>query len=977
MSYGTPQVPVTKYRSTIITLNDFAPSASELGMVYERLAKHIGQGVESKRSNVVYHPNVGWQLEPYQFRAHFFYERTAGQGKIQTVADGLLTVADGFEEANTFAQKSLTGVTYTGAPSQGAPMVQKRVSSSGSFNTSLAADEAAFPGPTYTDIVHFDRIALTTSNHEPTEAIKFAFYVPAAANETSGRLLSFYFCGPAGSDGALVGTGRYCVSFFGDGMAELQELGAGGVWKSRFKFQFAPAKFVRGAVHFVDIVSDAFDDGTDGYRGRYIVFYSSSQSDNWGLISTFSKVAEDAIKLSSKTLLPIYQIPRATNEPVQLAPNRVDIRRDIRAHFAITKMEYPTSGSLEDEAFSVDFEMTDLDSPFTFEWYAFTPEGTTVDAKLYDASTGVELTSTTNFVDQIGGSKDCTPNQGQRHYYVKFEITSDGSRTPTIKSWRIYRDAVIETPDVTPEEIAFRAPSGVNLPLADLLSVSIDGPSAESADESARLSLNDYTGDLADTLLYQTRIPITVETTYDAGGTNRAVLFRGYVDTADAQRKAGDKAVDYADKSWHQYDLNCVGEWKRLMDALAPKRFTWMTFDYDTLQIRPAKITRMIYLLLRWAGYPASMIDVPDLDIRLFSLSGEDFVTEQGTPVADIIAGLARDYLGGWMIFDPSAGTYGKWRLILPAQPPYNILAKFDTRHPGDGKLATHYGSYGTETSGSQTIQKTFVARGTFTKKRYPPEGNIVTVYGSGIGEAGADAGSSQGVHFTATRYNPNSANFAGLAPSDPLYPRPGPSNPDYIGHAVPIKVLDASLNTQEAVDWVCNRVFDYACVSREHWTFDAPLLLVTDANDAEQLAPRPLRFYDAVQVFDDIANGWKTFLVLRCTPSYKSDQVQMASYEVVSSSTVEKGPPAMPSLTETMNTPSRMVLKAMGFARRQALSGAAQKQFQQTSAWMALPEKQGASIQVTDTASPHFGEAMWMAGFHAAGSSINPIGPL
>lgn len=972
MSYGTPQVPVTKYRSTIITLNDFAPSASELGMVYERLAKHIGQGVESKRSNVVYHPNVGWQLRPYQFEAPSVFEKTVGQGKLQTVADGLLTVATGLEETYTFAQKSLTGVSYTGAPTQGAPMVQKRVSSSGSFNTTLAADATAFPGPTYTDIVPLDRIALTTDNHEPTEAVAFTFYVPEAANATPGRLLSFYFCGPSGSDGALVGTGRYCVCFFGDGIAEVQELGAGGVWKVRFRFQYAPAKLVRGAVHYVWIGSDAVDDGADGYTGRNIVFYSSSQADNWGLISTLSSVAADAIKLSGKSAMPIYQIPRETNEPVVLAPNRVDIRRDIRAHFAITKMEYPTSGSLEDEPWSVDFELTDTGQPFTFEWYAHTPTDTTVDAKLYDASTGTELASTTNFVDQYGGSKDCTPVAGQRHYYVKFFLTSTGDRTPTVKSWRIYRDAVIETPDVTPEEIAFRG-VGTALPKADLLSVSIDGPSAESADESAKLSLHDYTGDLADTLLYQTRIPITVETTYDAGGTNRAVLFRGYVDTADAQRKAGDKTVDYAGKSWHQYDLNCVGEWKRLMDALAPKRFAWI----DQAANKPSKITRMIYLLLRWAGYPASMIDVPDLDIRLFAMSDDDYQIEPGTPVADIVTGLARDYLGGWMIFDPSAGTYGKWRLILPAQPPYNVLAKFDTRHPGDGKLAAHYGSYGTETSGSQTIQKTFVARGTFTKKRYPPEGNIVTVYGNGVGDAASDAGSSQGIRLSATRYNPNSANFAGLDSTDPLYPRPGTTNPDYIGHAVPIQVYDPSLNTQEAVDWVCNRVFDYACVSREHWTFDAPLLLVTDASDTEQLAPRPLRFYDAVQVYDDIAADWKTFLVLRCTPTYKSDLVQMASYEVVSSSTITTGPPAMPSLTETMNTPSRMVLKAMGFARRQALSGAAQKQFQQTSAWMALPEKQGASIQVTDTASPHFGEAMWMAGFHAAGSSINPIGPL
>lgn len=166
--------------------------------------------------------------------------------------------------------------------------------------------------------------------------------------------------------------------------------------------------------------------------------------------------------------------------------------------------------------------------------------------------------------------------------------------------------------------------------------------------------------------------------------------------------------------------------------------------------------------------------------------------------------------------------------------------------------------------------------RGTLSTWTDAPEGNLVLVTGSGqLGSIGRDK-------VSAWAANPVSFDVRDLGLADPQ--GPDPDHPDYLGHMVPIYVLDPAIaggsdaeSNERAAKWVCRRVYDIACHGVRRMTFEAPLLLVTDPLDEFQSNPRPLRWYDPVYVDSTI------FLVRSCNPTYVKDGVQMATYELES----------------------------------------------------------------------------------------------
>lgn len=971
--------PLTRYRKTTVTFDDALQAVWQPPVQIDRPAEACGQTKDSKKVDVHYVNKIGWQVRAHQADYGKVHESAVAQAGTLSAASGAILKASGFTESDYQRRSGLTGVTYNpDVPTTGRPGLQKNVPAGtdwddASFN--LSADQTAFPGPTYSDAAcEMDRVVVTTDPHLPTEQVHFWFEMPASSIAGYGSLVQFYFNGPAGSDAELKGKGNYCLRLRGDGLAKLFEYGTDPdddtsfLWAERFAFVYEPSNHLSAfKTYHVTVVSDSVQTPSGAYKGSKIVF-STLGIANRSIVPALADAAASAIKVGSKvpgSELPVYYPPKVTDEATELIAARVDVRRDLRAVFHVMKSTFPETGQLTDGVFSLDFFPTD-DTSFTFEWYSATDDlaGATIDAKLFDAETGVELPGSLNFTDQYGGSKTYTPTDRQRYYYVQVDFATAGFFTPTFFGWRLFRDPVVGIWDSTGHTTTVDDSRGSppSLPKAQVSSVSVKGADGDPSDAGAVVVIEDYT-ELCPFLRGRDGVPVKVETTYDSGGTDKSVLFRGYTQGASGvPRKGTGKTPDtskYPSPYWTKYSVPCVGEWRKLSDALAPRRFTW----FDRAMNEPWLVSDFCSTLLRAAGYPDSMIDVPSSPLKMWPQGQTQNLLEPSDPIAPVLVRTVQEYFGGWLVFDENAGTDGMWRVLEQKLAPYRILARFMSGHPSDGgSTATvpHVdGAYGTATIDGEAVPVTFMRRGTFASWVERPEGNCVTVYGGALSEDAAKLGQNAGSMLTQTLVNVRSYNALNLAEAHVNYPAPSTDGglSDYLGYYAPIRVFDPSLSTQEAVDWVCRRVYQYACFARKYVTFDAPLLLVTDPDDTEQTNPRPLRFYDAVEMWNPATQDFDTYLVVSCDPQWGKDGFQWAHYRLMTTTNIDEFTSPPPSKTSYDFLSTYVAKSVMGLDTRVSKPG--QKQFKMSGLndWVNLPEPTSPTIQDLDPDSATFGD--------------------
>ena len=946
----------------------------EPGFLFAKRADSIARGRNEDKSGVVLLPGAGWVLRPYIFDPGAAHETIVGGAGVQSVDAGLLTVAGSFVEKPFFRDPGLTGVTYSGAPSSGSLMWQKRPGAGDSWADALDADQANYPSPAAgDDTVDMDRVAKTTENFDPDEAVFFRFYTPGSHITAGGSLATVYFTGLAGTTDAIAGCGQYALKLNGDGLAVLYERGAGetgsAMWHVRHSFRWAAPQLVYGSMNALAIGSDAVHLASpDRYAGRRIYFrtlaYPNANA-GFSLTETTIAVAIAAIDVSSGAFDSVYNVPRPGEAAVEVAPVRVDLRRDVRAICQVHKAVYRTSGALTDDVFSLVVPCQDAATNFYVEWYATVPAGCAVDVKMYDASTGLELADATLTIsDELGGQKTYTPNVGQRSYYLKAALTGDGSKTPVLTEVRVVRAPVVED---APATVPATYPSArTGLWQDAVTSVNISGPGDSPDHETMTLGLQDIVGNIA-ALDVRSGMPIKVQTTFDAAGTDRSVLFQGYVSQARGTRKfAGPESKPYPYPGALEYEVTALGQYRRLQEQLMPRRWTW----FDQSANAGYKVTDAIRLVLRASGAKDADIDVPDLPLRLFSLNEDDLVSQPGDTLLDVAVRFARDYLGAYLLYDPNAGTSGMWRLLQAKQAPYNVLARFETEHPGAGKVVAD-GAYADASATSplgntQAIKRTFIARrnkrSTLRSWVEPPEGNVVVVYGGANEKAAQKAGGNETVILTQSKINTDSFNFAGVASSDPDYP--DVDGPDYLGRIVPIMVFDPSLPTQEAVDWMAVRTFRYACHAQRHLEFEAPLVLVTDADDSLQAAPRPLRFYDCAEVWDPATAAYVQYMVASCDPLYDNDRLQMARYTLVRPSNLDVFADVQlrAGIARERRADEYARKRSEGKTMRTPTKTAPQTLIRDKMAtWMEMPEAVPTAIQDLTPGSPSFGDRYWM----------------
>lgn len=951
------RVPSTRDRITRITFDDTLPLVNQPLFVFMKLAKEMAKGPCPDRQNVVL-INGGWELEAHQYNF--------GNSLLSAIASSWHTpiTADTFSAKNSQRQTGLLGVSYSGSVlAAGVPLYQKRIPQGTSFLQKLAADQTAFSSPaTSEDLSDMDRVAITSAAHHPEEAVFFVFRLTHGPNHGFGPAITLFVNGPVGSDCHDTGTGLMALKIYDDGRGKLYERvtpNAGGAqfWKFRTAMTLFTSLSTGFEICTLVIGNNLRKLPSGKYVGNKMTFSTSSvHRPGFLLIESLIGVAISAIEQSAGINPRTYTAPQLLKTAaITEAPIRLDVRRDARPQWGLGKLVYQTTGYIVDDPFTLPFH-PNTSKDFTIEYYAKIPTGTTLVVRMFDATDDTELTPVTTFVDDLGGIYTFTPHDRIRRYYVRFDFTSSGTATPRLESYRVFRDPVVETPTLTTTVFPQRD-NPLYLPKADVTNINIKGTTGDPRSDAASFVIEDYFNKNP-FLRSCAHRAIKIETAYDPVP-NYTTLFRGYTRHVRGSRKGKNKNKTYPDREYTSYTVDCIGEWRRLTELRTPKRYLFWDKAVDS----PMKVSDIIYILLSGLGYQSSQLDIPDIDIRLFSSSEDDYIVEPGSNVAEFIVSLAADYLGAFIIWDEGAGTTGMWRLVQPSAAPYNNLAIFEEEIPTALTLPHISDAYGTDTGtgayAGQIIKKTFMKSGTVEDWAEEMEGNMVVVHGlAGSADAASKAGSTDSVQLTSIAVNVNSFNFLGLAPAAAGYP--SVTGVDYIGRCVPIDVYDASLTTQQACDWVCRRIFDYACHNRQYKSFIAPLILVQDQFDTKAFNPRKLRFGDPVQVRQR-DGSLKQFLVANCNPMYTRDGFQFAHYELVSASNID-----------TYGTPyNRDYLKdaLLGVVNQNQGKNPRSKQHMtkqryysnKVADWARLPENNAKELQVLDPADPDFGKFYFM----------------
>lgn len=858
----------TPYRNTSLKLDTPTFNAARGSWHYQRSADEIAAGTRAAAGvnrDVELIPGFAWGLKSLQGA----WENAAVQETADYWLDASGVNVNGSLVTTYYGQREpddLPGITpIPGRAPQATPVFIPAVPAGSLWNWELPLDALAFtspPVPTTTSR-ELIRTLVSKATFPANQEWVFLFWIPPGLQSINGTYI-FIFGGPA--DVATLGSnnnfGTWAVSLGIDGYATLFEKIAGtgasqDDWAQRHQFRYSSDTRSHGGWHWLYVLPHG--------RRRLIfrTFQASGQPDGGGPLALQRLAARrEAVNVSVYTHNAMVT-GHAFQRTICGAGNvRVDTSPEFRFQFGIAQGRYATVGTLVDLPFTLrQIVPTGTGMKIVAQWDL--PTGTDITASMYDAQTHALLATD-------GAGTWYTANN-QINYYVKFQLTGDGSATPLLHGYLI---------EIQPS-LVLSEPTVVET-TDQILDIDINGPSEDPSHENGTLVLDDRTGALA-MLGQRSRIPCELWTTYTNTGL-RTKLFEGEIARATALRKTslategalgGGAARVYPASDWAEYECLIIGRWAQLFEKVATSR---ERFAHDFLAaINPVtgelpgwKVSEIIRFLFNKCGVPDSQLDLPADELRITpSDDPNDFVLQGANYYAPAIQRFARLYLDWLVFYDPNAGVdgpsgyTGMWRAKYAPRYPYiNLLQTFVMEPDQANALPHHPGAY---TSG-----RTFVRHGTFRKFTQAPEGNLVVVMG--LGERLSD-----GKQMVLQNYPlQNQASYS----ADPALPTADNTSVDYLGREVPILYIDPHLNTQAVVDRVARRIFEQACRGRVVMQFQAPLVLVTDNEDTLQQRPRPLRIGDLVRVVDD-GIGYDC-MVQQVGFNIRQDLHQFADYRVV-----------------------------------------------------------------------------------------------
>ena len=421
----------TPDRKTHVRLNPPDTVLLEPIVAQERSAFDMLRGAASSQTNAWLMPETGWRLEPYQRRASSLSELAALSAAILGPTD--LTIPSGFVAAPAFRQETdLSGLTYgAGVSTSGDLFYQKQVGAGQGWGDAafvLEADQASYPSATAgSEHAPMDRVAVGTSVAAADGEWFLRFTVPGGRMQAPDHVLTFYFTGPAYPGAWAVG---HQLSAATDMRTSLNGTSpANG--KRLIGWCTAQPTRLAAMPHLVHIAPQPLVNNPK--LSGIILFEFTLAKEPARSASAPGRFVPQAAESKQA----ILSIPLTALNP-QPAPLRLDIRRDIRIQFQVSRSLMPTSGTLNDDPFSVSFYPTAAE-PYILSWSAATPAGCTVAGHLIDAVGGLELTE----IGTVGGFPVYAPAYAARTYFVRFDLAQrTDSATPTLVSYRLQRDAV-------------------------------------------------------------------------------------------------------------------------------------------------------------------------------------------------------------------------------------------------------------------------------------------------------------------------------------------------------------------------------------------------------------------------------------------------------------------------------------------------------------------------------------------------------
>lgn len=850
------QTATTPGRRTHLYLNTGFPVLQEAPLWWGREKEQIARrGLDNANSqNVRRYACGAIGLIPVQMQAGKLHERSDTSNGVIPLSEWN-TPTGMFQARSRFRQQTeLTGVTYAGSvQASGDSFARKIVEASASWAQSVA--DAAYGAPTFpTANVPMDRVMVGRTTDPANQGYVARFEVPGTKLHSPDMLMDFLFGGPASADGG----GSYALGVDGTGIAILFER-INGSWVDRFSFRYAPPDRIAGVSHKILIKPYNFP----GIAGG-IEFICSAGD----IAAPVGSLVQGFYNNPTLPTVHLYTIRRRATSGGPTRPTvtgantpRVDIRRDLRPHLQISRVKFPNTGYFVDGNLFVPFH-AGTSQNLVIEWTAVVPSGCGIVGKLYRADTNVELT----LVSSSSVQRVYQMVSGLPHYYARFEYTADVDDTALLWDYQVYRNGTI----ITPVNVEVDASE-------NLLNASVSGAESDPSHETASLMIDDPTDRLT-ALNRRGRVSYRLETEYDPANPNkRSVLSEGFLIRSPGRRKmrktteglAGTRARAYPAKKWREYAGAGVGMWIRLNEKVAWQVFRFFQ-DPDAPEL-PWKITDIVRRMINYAGYPLDMIDVPDNPMRLWTGNQDYLALTPMQPIGQFCVDLLKNYLGWFLVWDANAGTRGKWRAVAPSVAPYQPLARFYTQQVTTGRLAHSAGAYNNTNAGYWSENgsvNAFIQGGTLETWVKPPEANAILVIGGGGQELNDKRGNSI---FAQWLINRDGLNFF----SDYT---PDPNHPDWIGELVPLVYVDQGISSQPAANFFCRRLYDIATHGIKMARFAAPLVLITESSDSQQRNPRPLRYYDPVEITDDRIT--ETWLIRNCNPNIGKSAHQMALYE-------------------------------------------------------------------------------------------------
>lgn len=858
------QTAVTPYRATSVAW-DIAESVLTEGVFIRK--REGGTLRPSAVSNCVRLASGVWVLKPVN-TLDLIHERTAAHDYIVRLADwnAHSIVSEVFQQRK-FTE--LSGISAdSSVDSAGDDWCLKRVAAGATWNNVLST---AGTGPTLpTTSYPVDRLMATKAAHAPNTGYVLRIKLPTGGAGSPDIFFGFQFGGELIGDTSQphTGYGLFYVALKGDGTALLYEW-IDGAWSQVASFRFAAAElgssFDRVSLWIIPHWPRFLE-----FRGNATVL-----SEQGSLIENLVEVAITAIA-AGKTNVYVHETTNrgaaaAGPGPGFLKPitgagmAKVDVRRDLRLAWQVSRIGYEASGTITDRPFTLPYGYANDHilrlNKITYEYV--------------DEGTGSPVTSTTLTGQTAAGGTLTAANEnftlgGVTYAFSGYELTAEnkyraqiglatseasGSRfhSPAFLAYAILRNGHIGT-------IANGVKTG-----GRAQSFSITGPGYQPDHESGFVAIEDEKNELA-FLRARGGASVRIETAYDAPGVNKSVLFEGYLGRITATRK-GKRGNVYPSPEWRLLECELVGKWDRLAD-----RFFYFRPDFSNAADSPSgpsgndveawKVTDVVRFVLNSQGFPDSQINISDNPIRLFKTAPNSvdlLHPAPGTSIVEYLQILLRDYLNAWLVWDANAGAAGQWRVISPPTGTEPVVWAFVTTGAASGKLQYQARSYGANVSPilEPGPLQTWIVR---------PEGNVLTVSGGYVTVPGGGQ-----VRVQRTLYNPTSWN-------SPTHTTADTDDLDYIGRIVPIEYVDVSITDQLACDFLARRIFDLACRGEKRAEFTAELVLI----DAAALEPtvyttrlrRPLRAGDTVTI------DGERWIIESANPAWESDLVQLCHYE-------------------------------------------------------------------------------------------------